>query len=103
MSSQPRQIAALQYRVNGAAGREIFLFQNVLCGERYEGRYRPVCGHAGRWHQQQMRHKSDGFVSLQFRSGEACQFDWSEEQVMIGAGRSSCGAKEGGVIHVIGV
>ena len=64
--------------------RTIKQLHGILCAEGYEGTYRTVCRHAERWRERHALEQSSAFVPLQFRPGEAYQFDWSEEHVVIG-------------------
>jgi transposase len=49
----------------------------------YEGAYNSVCRHAKAW-KAERRPISDVFIPLYFAPGEAFQFDWGEETLIIG-------------------
>ena len=70
----------------GKAPRErltlIRLFEE-LRGLGYEGGYDTVRRHARRWHRERGA-AAEAFVPLSFAPGEAYQFDWSQEIVLIG-------------------
>ena len=55
-----------------------------LHGVGYEGGYDAVRRYARGWHREQTAATADAFVPLSFAPGEAYQFDWSHEVVLIG-------------------
>ncbi|MDV7271925.1 IS21 family transposase [Thioclava sp. A2] len=57
---------------------------DVLQREGYEGGYDSVRRYANRWKQSQGRGLEHAFVPLWFAPGEAYQFDWSHETVIMG-------------------
>ena len=54
-----------------------------LRGVGYEGGYDAVRRYARGWHREQTTATADAFVPLSFAPGEAYQFDWSHEVVLI--------------------
>ena len=61
----------------------IRLFE-VLRGSGYEGGYDAVRRYARSWTREHSAATADAFVPLTFAAGEAYQFDWSHEVVLIG-------------------
>ena len=61
----------------------LVLFQ-VLQAQGFTGSYTRVCRHIRQWRAQDGGHAARAFVPLQFALGEAFQFDWSEEPLVIG-------------------
>ena len=55
----------------------------ALCGLGYEGGYDAVRRHARRWQREQNSSSGDAYVPLSFAPGEAYQFDWSHEIVVL--------------------
>ena len=84
----PWQDALDQMLVSNEAkpGRErltlIRLFE-ALCGVGYEGGYDAVRRYARVWQRSRAATSVGAFVPLSFAPGEACQFDWSHEIVLI--------------------
>ena len=60
----------------------LMLFKEIL-NEGYTGGYTIVCDFVRNWRNQGSQSKS-AYVSLKFALGEAFQFDWSEEWLVIG-------------------
>ena len=54
-----------------------------LCDRGYEAGYEAVRRYARRWAAQQGGGIANAFVPLEFDPGEACQFDWSHETVLL--------------------
>ncbi|MFQ8434069.1 IS21 family transposase, partial [Amaricoccus sp. W119] len=52
-------------------------------GQGYEGGYDAVRRHARRWQREEAGRTATAFVPLSFDPGEACQFDWSHEIVVL--------------------
>jgi transposase len=61
----------------------IRLFEE-LRGQGYEGGYDAVRRYARRWERAHAASKADAYVPLYFAPGEAYQFDWSHEIVVLG-------------------
>jgi len=55
-----------------------------LCQLGYSGGYDAVRRYAGRWRAARASGGSDAFIPLSFAPGEAYQFDWSHEVVVLG-------------------
>ena len=69
------------------AARERLTLMRVfeaLRGLGYEGGYDAVRRYARRWHRQHTATSAAAFVPLSFAPGEAYQFDWSHEVVLMG-------------------
>ena len=60
----------------------LLLFKEIL-NEGYTGGYTIVCDFIRNWRNQESQSKS-AYVPLRFTLGEAFQFDWSEEWLVIG-------------------
>jgi hypothetical protein len=60
----------------------IRLFE-ALRGQGYEGGYDAVRRHARRWQREEAGRTTTAFVPLSFEPGEAYQFDWSHEVVVL--------------------
>ena len=60
----------------------IRLFE-ALRGQGYEGGYDTVRRHARRWQREEVGRTATAFVPLSFDPGEAYQFDWSHEVVVL--------------------
>lgn len=58
------------------------LYEHLL-GEGYSGSYYPVCRFIKRLKADSSSF-SQAFIPLHFKSGDALQFDWSEEHVVLG-------------------
>ena len=54
----------------------------TLVGEGYEGSYSPVCRFIKKLKSEPSL--SSAFIPLQFKAGDALQFDWSEEHIVLG-------------------
>jgi DNA replication protein DnaC len=54
-----------------------------LCDRGYDGSYSSVWRHAQAWEKAQGRAAADAYVPLLFAPGEAYQFDWSHEIVIL--------------------
>ena len=52
--------------------------------EGYDGGYDSVRRHARTWRIRHDKNKAAAFIPLILDPGEACQFDWSEEKLLIG-------------------
>ena len=80
------QLDALLLANEGKAARErltlIRLFE-VLRGLGYDGSYDAVRRYARAWRQERGATTAEAFVPLSFAPGEAYQFDWSHEIVLI--------------------
>jgi len=57
---------------------------DLLRREGYAGGYDAVRRHARQWRSQQPVSDGQAFVPLVFPPGDACQFDWSHEHVVLG-------------------
>ena len=55
----------------------------VLRGLGFEGGYDAVCRHARRWQREEAGRTATAFVPLSFDPGEAYQFDWSHEVIVM--------------------
>lgn len=55
----------------------------ALRGQVYEGGYDAVRRHACRWQREEVGRTATAFVPLSFDPGEAYQFDWSHEVVVL--------------------
>ena len=62
----------------------LILIFELLRGLGYEGGYDAVRRYARSWHREHAASSSPAFVPLSFAPGEAYQFDWSHEIVVIG-------------------
>lgn len=59
---------------------------DLLLREGFEGSYDAVRPYAARWTTERRKDAGDGagaFIPMMFKPGEACQFDWSHEDVEI--------------------
>ena len=52
--------------------------------EGYDGGYDSVRRHARTWRIRHDKNKAAAFIPLILDPGEACQFDWSEEKLLMG-------------------
>ena len=57
---------------------------DILVAEGYEGGYDSVRRYAKKWKAEHRPEAGQVFIPLQFAPGEAYQFDWSHEQVILG-------------------
>lgn len=55
-----------------------------LAAEGYPGGYDAVRRYAGKWQEKEQVRQSKAFVPLEFPAGDAFQFDWSHETLIIG-------------------
>jgi transposase len=55
----------------------------VLCAAGYEGGYDAIRRYSHGWHRERIAGTADAYVPLSFAPGEAYQFDWSHEIVVI--------------------
>jgi transposase len=80
------QLDALLLANEGKAARErltlIRMFEE-LCGLGYEGSYDAVRRYAKKWRVERGAVTAEAYVPLSFAPGEAYQFDWSHEVVLI--------------------
>ena len=56
----------------------------ILRSEGYQGAYDSVQRHVKKWREQKGRTPDQCYIPLKFSPGEAYQFDWSHEQVILG-------------------
>jgi len=56
----------------------------ILRSEGYQGAYDSVQRHVKKWREQKGRTPEQCYIPLKFSPGEAYQFDWSHEQVILG-------------------
>src|SRR3546814_12739339 len=61
----------------------------VLRGLGYEGGYDAVRRHARRWQREEAGRTATAFVPLSFDPGEAYQFDWSHEVIVMAGGTTT--------------
>lgn len=66
----------------------IRLFE-ALRAQGYEGGYDTVRRHARRWQREEAGRTATAFVPLSFEPGEAYQFDWSHEVVVLAGGTTT--------------
>ena len=81
-----KELDALLEENEGKAARErltLIRLYEELSGSGYAGGYDAVRRYAGRWRKERGRSTADAFVPLSFAPGEAFQFDWSQEVVVI--------------------
>jgi transposase len=62
-------------------GRALFA---QIQAQRYRGGYSAVTDFVRAWHEQSRQSPSKAFVPLSFELGEAFQFDWSDEALVVG-------------------
>src|SRR5690606_30526611 len=78
---------ALLLANEGKAARErltLIRLYETLRGAGYEGGYDAVRRYANAWRQERGATTAQAYVPLSFAPGEAYQFDWSHEVVLIG-------------------
>ena len=61
----------------------LVLIYEALRGEGYDGSYDAVRRYAAKWRKARDIASADAFVPLSFDPGEAYQFDWSQETVIL--------------------